>query len=107
MDDKEETTIKIPINANSTIKEVEKQSLELVKKFEKQSICWTRLFNHKEMAELFDCPGEISEDDIKGHSEYYFYDKESKLFFLSKEHFDKLKEDKELFDKMVREAKGR
>ena len=91
----ESTLIKIPVNEKTTIKELEEKSLELTNKLKKQPLSWTRVFTLEEATKQIVGDSDISRCPLEEVEKYFYHDKETGLFFLSKEHYEKLKEFKD------------
>ena len=68
--------IKIPVNENSTIEDIERQGLVITEKFQKQSASWIPTF-----------PG----DEETAKTQGLFFDPEESLMYLSEEHYRKAK----------------
>ena|SRR3989344_6859877 len=92
-DEIEYVLIKIPIDQKTTIKELEEKSLELVNKLKKQPLSWTRVFTFEEAAKQI--VNDVSRFSMQDAEKYFYHDKETGLFFLSREHYEKLKEFKD------------
>lgn len=80
--------IKIPLNENTTVEEIKSFAESVVGKFEKQPMKWAPRYTLKDLREIY-CDGEAQVEDFSGR---YYYDSEEKLFYLSEEHFKKVKE---------------
>lgn len=86
--------ISIPITESSTFSEVEQKFNEIASQFEKQPMVWADIRTLDEVKKIF----RIEEDDTECKPEDfesagYYYDKNSGLFYLSKEHFEKATEE--------------
>lgn len=68
--------IKIPIVNNSTEQEIARKSVEIARKFKKQEMTWAPTFSPEEVA---------------GREKEYYYDKDSGRYYLSKEHYLKVR----------------
>lgn len=90
-DNIEITSIKVPLHLNTTTDEVKNKSVDLANKFQKQPLKWSETYTFKEVVKLITLEDDTTNYSPDDFTEYY-YDKESKCFFLSKEHYEKLKE---------------
>lgn len=92
-------SINIPVNENSTVKEISSKAEGFVSRFKKQPMTWVPTYTLSEFRQLFRIdPNDDSysvevftnADSIKDQG--WYYDTESQLFYRSKEHFEKVQE---------------
>lgn len=91
-DDIRVVSIKIPVETNSQIKEIIDKSLLEVAKFKKQPLSWSKTFTFKEVVKIITLSEEISGYSPEDFTDYFYYDKESEIFYLSQEHYNKINE---------------
>ncbi len=80
--------IEIPLNQNSTAEEIKTYAESIAHKFKKQKMTWAPRYTLQDLRETY-CDNEAQVDDFTG---IYYYDPESKLFYVSEEHFKKSSE---------------
>ncbi|MGD0976687.1 MAG: hypothetical protein ABR875_00085 [Minisyncoccia bacterium] len=94
-DGRQQINISIPVDKNTTVKDVQTRAMEIVHQFQKQPMLWAEVYTLEDMQKAFPPdPENYNEkeyfDEIISYG--YYYDPESKYFFLSKEHYDKTHE---------------
>lgn len=78
------------ITTETTIEEITKKADEVANRFKKQKATWIPTWTLEELREIYmDMDSILQPSDF---AETRFYDKENKLFYMSKEHYDKLRE---------------
>ena len=83
--------VDIPINRWSLVSTVSKKARKLVDNFKMQSLTWVPSYTLKELQLANgDADGNISDPEEWERDLGYYYDKESKRFYLSRELFEKL-----------------
>lgn len=85
-------SIKIPVEKNMLIKEIIDKSLLEVAKFKKQPLSWSKTYTFKEVVKIITLNDETAGYSPEDFMDYFYYDKENKIFYLSKEHYDKIHE---------------
>jgi hypothetical protein len=101
------TSIDVPIeSADISMGELSDRVLAQARKFQKQALTWTPVYNREEASEKIAGKGNtgFGPESLR---EYLFYDEENDVFFISEEHYHKLKETPKVFGRMVAEAKAR
>lgn len=87
-------SIEIPVSESTTVAEIKKEVEAIVKQFKLQPLIWSPGMTIQEMRQLYTIdPGDENyppESFLDPESKLY-YDEETRLFYVSKEHFKKTK----------------
>ena len=87
--------IEIPIKGESvTVEEIERKAVEIAEKFKKQKMTWAPRYTIEQLREIYTIDPDDESFGVDGFvKEGYYYDEDSKLFYLSEEHFKKATEE--------------
>lgn len=83
--------ITIPVSKKTTVEDISKKTTEIANSFKKQLATWIPTYTLEMLKQAYGIdPNEKSYDDLKiWQEEGFYYDPESKLFYLSEEHYNK------------------
>jgi hypothetical protein len=87
----------ISLDENSTVGEVECASMELAKQFKPQKMTWATTHTHDELCKAYGIhdSNRFTPSDFE-EQEGLYYDSQNKLYYMSKEHFEKVQSSKDL-----------
>lgn len=87
--------ITIPIeDDNVTVEEVKRKAVEVAEKFKKQKMTWAPVYTIEQLREIYAIDPNDQWYGVDAFTEEgLYYDKESQLFYLSREHFQKATEE--------------
>ncbi|MEK7658500.1 MAG: hypothetical protein AAB352_01385 [Patescibacteria group bacterium] len=91
-DDPCQVKIEIPLNENSSAEEIKTYAEAVAHKFFKQRMTWAPHFTIEELREAYAGDPNDESITIEELEDTYYYDPQSKLFYLSEEHFRKVNE---------------
>ncbi len=83
-------TVIIPIMGNSTVRYAEKEAMKIVNRFEKQDLTWAKRYTPDEFVKIsgYETLKGLSPEDMAKQGDA-FYDKNSGLIYMDKEHYKK------------------
>lgn len=93
-DGKQVLVVKIPIKDETTTSEIEEQSVKLASMFKKQPLTWSSALTIAQLKKVYgrdESKTEYNNPQI-WIDEGFYYDKESDRFYLSEEHFKKIRD---------------
>lgn len=87
--------VHFPLNNDTKASEIEESSLALAQKFKKQPMKWAPCYTVDDLIQSYGSDPNNPErrDPNTWIAEGYYYAEEEGLYYMSKEHFDKVKED--------------
>ena len=86
--------LEIPIDEKTTAKEIERQSYASASRFQKQKATWIMSMTLGEIRQMYGIDPEDDEFGVDGFKEEgYYYDQETRKFYLSKELYHKAVEE--------------
>lgn len=91
-DGKNQLDIVIPMSEATTIKEIEDLAGSIAHRFKKQKMTWAPVWTMAELQALYGMSPDDPEAGPGDFAELFYYDEDSKLFYLSKEHAEKVHE---------------
>ncbi len=93
-DRRQALVVHIPVDETTTTGEIEEQSMEIASKFKRQPLTWTPVLTLDVLKTRYGIEASSTEyDDSQAWvDEGYYYDAGSGRFYLSEEHFRKIKE---------------
>lgn len=86
--------LKIPISESSTVAEIELGANVLVDGFQKQKMLWAPTYTMQDMADIYRSDEVLSMNPEELAEETgFYYSPEDKVFYMSREHYDKTHEE--------------
>ncbi len=88
-DNMNQLSIRIPITATTAVEDIERTAQSIAHKFKKQNMTWAPVWTFDQVREMCGIPPD-EEFEPEDFADQFYYEEKSGLFYLSKEHAEKM-----------------